>query len=171
MLQPIARDTSDFPKLREKGCVYVDKTAYFHRLMNSVEASCYFIARPRRFGKSLMITTLKAIFEGRRELFDGLAISRTDWAWEKYPVLYFNMGFAASSTDGGFSQNFPYAIGKGIQEAGGSYDKTVSPAANFGMAIDSLSASNCGKGVVILIDTSPTLPKRSAIPCRTSTAR
>ena len=152
MLQPIARDTSDFPKLREKRCVYVDKTAYFHRLITSLDASCYFIARPRRFGKSLMISTLKAIFEGRRELFDGLAISQTDWKWEKYPVLYFNMGFAASSSPGDFRHLFQNVVCTAVNEAGGTCDATKLPASNFGMAIDSLDASNGGKGVVILID-------------------
>ncbi len=152
MLQPIARDTSDFPELREKRCVYVDKTAYFHRLITSVEASRYFIARPRRFGKSLMISTLKAIFEGRRELFDGLAISQTDWKWEKYPVLYFNMGFAASSSPGDFRQLFQDAVCTAIHEAGGTYDTAKLPASNFASAIDSLNKANNGKGVVILID-------------------
>ena len=152
MLQPIAKDTSDFPELRGNGCVYVDKTAYFHRLVNSVETRRYFIVRPRRFGKSLMISTLKAIFEGRREVFDGLAISRTDWKWEKYPVLYFNMGFASSSSPEDFKSLFQDAVCTAITEAGGTYDAAKLPASNFANAIDSLSNANNGKGVVILID-------------------
>ena len=152
ILQPIAKDTGDFPELRSYGCVYVDKTAYFHRLITSVESRRYFIARPRRFGKSLMISTLKAIFEGRRELFDGLAISRTNWKWEKYPVLYFIMGFASASTADEFRQSFSFVVRKAICEAGGKYEELAPPAINFGMAIDSLPAANDGKGVVILID-------------------
>ncbi len=77
MIQEIVTDTSDFPKLRTLGGLYVDKTAYFHKLISGLN-SCYFIARPRRFGKSLMITMLKAIFDWRRELFDDLALSKTD---------------------------------------------------------------------------------------------
>ncbi len=151
MLQPIAIDSGAFTVLRQKGCAYVDKTAYFHRLATGPNA-CFFIARPRRFGKSLMITTLKALFEGRRDLFDGLAITKTDWQWEKYPVLHFNMGFAASSTIEGFRDNFPYLVQKGICEAGGIYIEKETPAANFGRAIDALSKANKDKGVVVLID-------------------
>ena len=152
MLQPIAIDTSDFPELRKKGCVYVDKTAYFHRLATNLDASRYFIARPRRFGKSLMIKTFKALFEGRREFFDGLAISRTDWKWEKYPVLYFNMGFAASSSFDEFRQNFQLAVRRAINNAGWNYDDKETPAGNFGVAIEELSKANHDNGVVILID-------------------
>ena len=59
-LQPILTDSSDFPKMRRKGCVYVDKTAYYHKLITGSD-DCFFLARPRRFGKSLMISTLKAV--------------------------------------------------------------------------------------------------------------
>ena len=85
-MKPIATDTADFPSLRKRGCIYVDKTMYMHRLISSVNASLFFVSRPRRFGKSLTISALKAIFQGKRELFEGLAIDKTDWAWEKYPV-------------------------------------------------------------------------------------
>ena len=151
MLQPIAQDTSDFPKLRNKGCVYVDKTTYFHRLITGAN-DCFFIARPRRFGKSLMISTLKAIFDGRRELFDSLAISKTDWKWEKYPVLYFNFGFASSSSPEDFRSLFQDTVASTITQAGGVYDVNKLPASNFGNAIDSLYVSSKRKGVVILID-------------------
>ena len=52
-MRPIATDTNDFPKLREKGCIYVDKTEYVHRMVSDVNTSLFFISRPRRFGKSL----------------------------------------------------------------------------------------------------------------------
>ena len=121
MTQPILIDSSSFAKFREKGCVYVDKTAYFHRLVSAAN-SCFFLARPRRFGKSLMISTLKAIFQGRRELFQGLAIDKTDWAWEKYPVLHFDFSFASSATSAEeFASNFPTSISSAIVEAGGTY--------------------------------------------------
>ena len=151
MLQPIAIDTSDFPKIRRQGKIYVDKTGYFHKLITG-DSDCHFLARPRRFGKSLMISTLKAIFEGRRELFDGLAISKTDWKWEAYPVLYFNFGFAARSFVDEFRCSFPVEVERGIVAAGGSYNPNKQPADNFGEAIQTLSATSNGKGVVILID-------------------
>ena len=59
----------------------------------------YYLPRPRRFGKSLMISTLKALFQGRRELFKGLKIEKTDWDWQKevYPVLHLDMSNASSA--------------------------------------------------------------------------
>ncbi|MBO7622169.1 MAG: AAA family ATPase, partial [Victivallales bacterium] len=152
MLQPIITDTSDFPEIRESGCIYVDKTAYFHNLITRKDARRFFLARPRRFGKSLMISKLKAVFEGRRELFDGLAISQTDWTWEKFPVLYFNFGFAASPTAAEFMVNFLSTVKTTLMKAGAEYDNDASPSANFGHAIERLSTTNKGKGVVILID-------------------
>ena len=70
-MRPIATTTSDFADLRKSGGIYVDKTMYFHRLIDNLTTKLYFLARPRRFGKSLMITALKAIFQGRRELFEA----------------------------------------------------------------------------------------------------
>ena len=151
MLQPIAIDSSDFPEIRRKGCVYVDKTAYFHQLATGPNAR-FFLARPRRFGKSLMISTLKALFEGRRELFEGLAISQTDWTWEKWPVLYFNFGFAAAYTATEFERTFPGTVEAAITQIGGKYLPEKSAAENFGRSIDALSARNGDRGVVILID-------------------
>ena len=64
----------NFEKLRKDGYFYVDKTALLYRLVKT--GSYYFLSRPRRFGKSLMISTLQAYFEGKKELFEGLAIDR-----------------------------------------------------------------------------------------------
>ena len=94
-MKPINQSTNDFAHLR-KDCIYVDKTAYLHRLIADKSSNLFFVARPRRFGKSLMISTLKAIFEGRRELFDGLAITKTDYDWQVSPVVYLNFGFATA---------------------------------------------------------------------------
>ena len=68
----------DFKLLREAGAVYVDKTPYIQKLTQS-GAKYYFLARPRRFGKSLFLSTLRYFFEGRRELFKGLYIDSTNW--------------------------------------------------------------------------------------------
>ena len=93
-MKPIPEDTGSFLVIRTANpqMLYVDKTAYLHRLVTS-SRKCVFLARPRRFGKSLMITTLKEIFNGRKDLFEGLAIAKTDWEWKKHPVLHFNFGF------------------------------------------------------------------------------
>ena len=81
---------SSFPKIREKRQVYVDKTALLYRLTHDSEY--IFLSRPRRFGKSLTLSTLKAYFQGRRELFDGLAISKLEKEWKCYPVIHLSMG-------------------------------------------------------------------------------
>jgi len=150
-MQQICLDTSSFLKLRQLGCIYVDKTGYFHQLLTGPN-TCFFLSRPRRFGKSLMITTLKAIFQGRRELFDGLAIAQTDWKWDEYPVIHLNLAQSASATSAeDFSKNFAPVVKSALVNAGASYDQDMPPAANFGQAIDELARKH-GKGVVILID-------------------
>lgn len=75
---PVGVET--FEKQRSKEFVYVDKTKYIHNLVKS--NGYYFLSRPRRFGKSLLLSTIKAFFEGRRELFEGLAITGYDHSWE-----------------------------------------------------------------------------------------
>ncbi len=81
-----------FMSLRKGGFVYVDKTRYIYELANSSKQ--YFLSRPRRFGKSLFLSTLKAYWEGRKELFEGLEIEKleqgNDEAWQPYPVFYFD---------------------------------------------------------------------------------
>lgn len=82
--------TSSFEKMRDLGAIYIDKTALIYRMVIGAN-DAFFLARPRRFGKSLLISTLQAYFEGRRELFEGLAIADLEQKWEKYPVLSFDM--------------------------------------------------------------------------------
>ncbi|MDR3250558.1 MAG: AAA family ATPase, partial [Tannerella sp.] len=79
----------DFEKLRTGGNVYVDKTAYVYSLTRGEKP--YFLGRPRRFGKSLFLSTLKAYFLGKKELFEGLAIADLEKDWTEYPVLYFDL--------------------------------------------------------------------------------
>ena len=75
----------NFEKLRNDGYLYVDKTALIHRLVTT--GSYYFLSRPRRFGKSLLISTLQAYFEGKKELFAGLAMEQLEQKWTVHPVL------------------------------------------------------------------------------------
>ena len=75
----------DFAKLRSNGFVYVDKTALVYELTKS--EGVYFLSRPRRFGKSLLVSTIKYYFEGRRDLFKGLKIENLETKWEPYPVF------------------------------------------------------------------------------------
>ncbi|MBR1913278.1 MAG: AAA family ATPase, partial [Lachnospiraceae bacterium] len=80
----------DFEKIRNEGFLYVDKTEYIHSLVQS--GAPFFLSRPRRFGKSLFLSTLKAYFEGKKELFEGLKIREledgNEDAWQEYPVFY-----------------------------------------------------------------------------------
>ena len=76
----------DFEKLRTNNYLYIDKTEYVWRLIEQVGES-YFLSRPRRFGKSLLVTTLKAVFEGKKELFRGLALYDKPYDWKQYPVI------------------------------------------------------------------------------------
>ena len=95
-MERIATDTYSFERVREGGFVYVDKTAILKTLADGSLGTQFFIARPRRFGKSLAVSTLQCLFEGRRDLFRGLAIE-PDWDWSKtYPVLKLDMSTCAA---------------------------------------------------------------------------
>ena len=76
-----------FSEIRTKGYVYVDKTELVFRLAHA-DAKYLFLGRPRRFGKSLLVSTLQAYFSGQRELFSGLAIEKLETEWTAYPVLH-----------------------------------------------------------------------------------
>ena len=151
-MKPIATSTSDFADLIKNGGIYVDKTAYFHRLVSNRTNNLLFLSRPRRFGKSLTITALKEIFSGNRELFEGLAISKTDWSWEKWPVIHFEFADVDTTSIESFEREFAFHVKGRLSKTDYVYDESISPAANFGMAIDSLSEANNGNGVVVLID-------------------
>ena len=151
-MRPIATDTHDFPSLRRDGCIYVDKTKFIHRLVSTVGSKLYFLARPRRFGKSLTVSTLKALFSVRRELFEGLAIDKEAWAWEKYPIIHFEMNDLSTNTVEEFIRDLEDHVKERLQDTGYEYDASKPAHWNFGKAIETLSAKNGGKGVVILID-------------------
>ena len=108
---------SDFAGLRRNGTIYVDKTAWFYRLAADLGRKFCFLSRPRRFGKSLMITALREIFKGNRDLFDGLAISKTDWQWEKWPVIHFEFADVASSSLEAFDRDFGPIVKKRLADA------------------------------------------------------
>ena len=82
-----------FSKIREDDYLYVDKTEYVYNLAHS-DATYFFLSRPRRFGKSLLTSTLRSYFEGRHDLFKGLAIDALETEWTEYPVLHFDMSRA-----------------------------------------------------------------------------
>ena len=149
----IAQDSADFRELREKGYIYVDKTEQLYRLANGIDigGKLFFISRPRRFGKSLMLSTLECLFRGQRDLFKGLAIDKLDYDWAEYPVLHFNFGTMKVETLELFTQQFVERVSRSIEAAGEIYNPAVTPDTNFADAIQKL-AKERGKPVVVLID-------------------
>lgn len=87
-LYPLGIQT--FEEIRENDMLYIDKTEYIYR-MTHVSGRYVFLSRPRRFGKSLLVSTLKSYFEGKKELFEGLAIERLEKDWGKHPVIHFSL--------------------------------------------------------------------------------
>ena len=85
-----------FSKIREEGCIYIDKTEHIYKLTHS-SSNYIFLSRPRRFGKSLLTSTLRAYFEGRKELFKGLAIEKLETEWNQYPVIHLDLSLAKHS--------------------------------------------------------------------------
>ena len=82
----------DFEDLQRNGYAYVDKTNFVYKLAD--EGKYYFLSRPRRFGKSLFLSTLEAYFQGKKELFEGLAIYDLETEWKKYPIFYIDLNTA-----------------------------------------------------------------------------
>lgn len=94
---PVGIET--FEKIRKEGLVYIDKTDYIRHL--AAGGGFYFLSRPRRFGKSLFLSTIEAFYEGKRELFEGLAISKYEQTWARHPVFRLNLvNCDVSSVDG-----------------------------------------------------------------------
>ena len=88
-----------FEKIRELNAIYIDKTEYIYNLVQNGQV--YFLSRPRRFGKSLLISTMEAYFQGKKELFEGFAISKLEKEWIQYPVFRFDLS-GAKYRDVGF---------------------------------------------------------------------
>ena len=104
-----------FEKLIENNFLYVDKTEYIWRLIDSAPAM-YFMSRPRRFGKSLTVSTLEAVFSGKKELFKGLAIYDKPYDWKKYPVIHLDMGDRKCDTPQVLESSLQDAIRKCAEE-------------------------------------------------------
>ena len=112
-----------FEKIREDGYVYVDKTAQFYNLVS--EGTIYFLSRPRRFGKSLLVSTLKAYFQGKKELFKELAIDALEKEWAEYPVFHIDFnGTNFTQGDALFQKNrrLHCFVGKRIRQRSCPHD-------------------------------------------------
>ena len=148
-MKEITRYDCSFEEIRDIDSIYVDKTKYIYNLVEDDVNYYYFITRPSGFGKSLMCSTLHALFEGKRELFKGLYIDSTDYSFEKYPVLHFNfarMNISASTTYEKFVKSFQDAIIREAKQCG----ITVEREEPCDMLLSILY--NADKNVVIIVD-------------------
>ncbi|MDM8234543.1 ATP-binding protein [Phocaeicola barnesiae] len=138
----------NFEKIRKDGYIYVDKTALLYQLVKT--GQYYFLSRPRRFGKSLMISTLEAYFIGKRELFKGLDMERLEKDWTVYPVLHMDLNtrnyFDYESLVGILSQNL-----EEWEKLYGDEKKDRVPEERF-MYVIKRACEKTGHKVVILID-------------------
>ena len=105
-MKPIATDNYDFERLITDGYAYVDKTDMLWKLANGKNGTLFFISRPRRFGKSLMLSTFKYLFQGKKKLFKGLKIEKKRWNWSQtYPVIELNMRKTSAPTIDALERN------------------------------------------------------------------
>ena len=137
-----------FEKIREGNYIYADKTGYVYRLAQQFQY--VFLSRPRRFGKSLLLSTMRSYFEGRRDLFEGLEASRLETEWAQYPVLDISL---ASAKDGGVSyMKLRTGTQLGwLEEKYGISRSSDEPGDRLAQLIKGC-AEKYGKKVVVLID-------------------
>ena len=147
--------TYDFEKLiLDEEAKYIDKTALLYELARHKSDAQLFISRPRRFGKSLMLSTLQAMFEGRRKLFKGLAIDKLPWeGWEKkYPVYSFTMASAVGKTYDKFEAALSKLVSGFCDSINLAYDKSVDATVNFELFLKAAAEKSPTKQIVVLID-------------------
>jgi hypothetical protein len=137
-----------FENIRTAGAVYVDKTDLIYKLTHTYEM--VFLSRPRRFGKTLLTRTLECYFQGRRELFTGLAMERLEKEWTKHPVLRFSFANVKGYNMQGLMRNIDSQLGD-YEEVFGSNPKDVTFGNRFCGLIKS-AYKQTGRKVVILID-------------------
>jgi hypothetical protein len=139
----------DFANIRNDNCVYIDKTEILYRLVTTKKY--YFLSRPRRFGKSLMLSTLRYYFEGRRELFQGLAMERLEHDWTVHPVIYLDM----SSDKYADVANLHSVINHLLSKYERLYNVQVNESDTYGMRLGSIieaAHQMTGQLAVVLID-------------------
>lgn len=143
---PIGIET--FSEIIEEGYVYVDKTELIHTLVS--KGKYYFLSRPRRFGKSLLLSTIEAFYEGRRELFDGLAISKHVHCWEQHPVFRLNFVNADTSSQEGLKSLIEDHL-REWEKIYGSPGVGLEPAQRF-FGVIQRASEQTGRRAVVLVD-------------------
>lgn len=137
-----------FEKLREGAFLYVDKTAMIYRLART--STPYFLSRPRRFGKSLLISTFEAYFQGRKDLFEGLAIEKLETEWIEYPVLHLDLNAKKYETPDDLNAMLNQYLEK-WEQIYGCEKQNRSSEERFAYMIEQAYLQT-GKQVVVLID-------------------
>lgn len=148
-MKSITTSNYDFESIIQNNNVYVDKTDQLAKLAQEVHGQ-FFISRPRRFGKSLMLSTLKAIFQGKRELFEGLKISQMDYDWRAYPVIHMDMSSVRAGTPSDIALGLNHCVMDLAQQFGLSILCENSPALTFENFWRAVAKANLQ--VVVLID-------------------
>lgn len=138
----------NFEKLRKDGYVYVDKTAFVHKLVTT--GSYYFLSRPRRFGKSLLISTLEAYFLGKKELFKGLALEQLEKDWTVRPVFHLDLNIGKYDTPESLDKILNEAL-SGWEQVYGTRASESTPALRFKGVIQR-AVEQTGHRVAILVD-------------------
>ncbi len=140
----------DFARLRETGMTYVDKTEFIYRMANE-GGEAYFLSRPRRFGKSLLVSTMRYYFEGRRDLFEGLAVDTLETKWTCHPVLLLDLSRGKFET----LQHLHDVLGEQCRKYEAQHDLPVDPQLSYGARLGRIidrAAEATGERVVVLID-------------------
>ena len=146
-LYPIGIQT--FSKIREGNYLYIDKTEYVYRMTHSA-SSYMFLSRPRRFGKSLLTSTLHSYFSGRKVLFHGVAMEKLAKEWTEYPVLHFDMSTAKHADSEQLLQELNLKL-YGYEQIYGRLEEEVNPNQRL-MGLIKRAYEQTGKKVVVLID-------------------
>ena len=137
-----------FEKLRNGNYLYVDKTEFIYRLAS--EGTTYFLSRPRRFGKSLLLSTMEAYFLGKKELFQGLKIAELEKDWIKYPVFYFDFNGRKYESESTLERKISCILTE-LEEIYGDERKEFSVEERFEYLIKA-AYKKTGLGVVVLVD-------------------
>ena len=138
----------NFEKIRRDGYAYVDKTALMYKLVS--EGNYYFLSRPRRFGKSLFLSTLEAYFDGQKELFEGLAVSRLETEWLRHPILHLDLNAAKYDDIEALNVILNVALSEWENRYGKS-DAETTFSTRF-MGVIRRAFEKTGRRVVILVD-------------------
>ena len=139
----------NFQSLREDGYAYVDKTAFVHELAQN--GKYYFLSRPRRFGKSLFLSTLEAYYQGKKELFKGLALEQLEKDWKTYPVLHLDLNVGKYDTPEALYERLDHYLSSWEKAYSLIPETSQSPATRFENVI-SQAYDKTGQKVVILVD-------------------